>query len=299
MVSSHSSSAWRRKMASAAARPGGGQDQLASLALGHQPVGAEAAHHLARGLGGDADLTGDVGRGHAAAVARGDAQGEQVLLGGAGEVGRGATRHGWIVPRRHARRIRAATEGRPRVEDSAPAGPGAGPAAAGPGAAGPAPGSAVGCSCGSAAAGGMAARRPPGAGRVPGTRGRASGDRRTRGGSASSTCRTTGRTSSRRPSPARRLPRPRRRRWTRAMPGDAPMPAGTASDRRRAEGQRSGCRPWPFPDSTSACRRAATGASTARSTAGSSRPDHPDPPGSPVGHHPRVSRTPPGSPGSA
>ena len=83
--------------------PGGRQRQLAPLALGHQAVGAEAADHLARGLRGDADLAGDVGGGHPAAVAGRHAEGEQVLLGGAREVGRGAAGHAEIVPRADGR----------------------------------------------------------------------------------------------------------------------------------------------------------------------------------------------------
>ena len=75
------------------------EEQLAPLPLGDEAVGPEAPDHLAGGLRRDADLAGDVGGRDAAAVAGGDAQREEVLLGGAGEVGRGAAGHAVILPR--------------------------------------------------------------------------------------------------------------------------------------------------------------------------------------------------------
>ena len=87
-VSSHSSSACRRKMPSAAARPAGGQVEVAALGVGDEPVRDESAEHLAGGLRGDPEVARDLGGGHPATVvgADQDAQGEEVLLGGGGQV---------------------------------------------------------------------------------------------------------------------------------------------------------------------------------------------------------------------
>ena len=81
--------------------PGGREVELAALGVGDEAVGDEPAEHLARGLGRDPQVARDLRGGHATGVGRPghDAQGEQVLLGGGGQVVRVVS--GW-----HALRIR-------------------------------------------------------------------------------------------------------------------------------------------------------------------------------------------------
>ena len=62
--------------------------EIASLGLGDEAVGDESLEHLARGLGGDAKVTADLGCGHPRAVAGHHPEGEEVLLGGAEQVRR-------------------------------------------------------------------------------------------------------------------------------------------------------------------------------------------------------------------
>ena len=64
VVSSHSSSACRRKMPSAAARPAGREVEFAALGDRDETVGDEPAEHLARGLRGHPDMAGDLRGGH-------------------------------------------------------------------------------------------------------------------------------------------------------------------------------------------------------------------------------------------
>ena len=64
-VSSHSSSAWRRKIAVGRGPTGAASGARSRpSAWRDEPVGDEPAEHLAGGLGGDAEVAGDLGGGH-------------------------------------------------------------------------------------------------------------------------------------------------------------------------------------------------------------------------------------------
>ena len=119
-VSSHSSSACRRKMPSAAVAPGRRQVEVATLGVGDQPVRHEPAEHLAGGLGGDPHVARDLGGRHAARVvgADEDAQGEKVLLGSGRQVAlivvsRHRGQDTGLVPDRNVRALRTTAMVRP------------------------------------------------------------------------------------------------------------------------------------------------------------------------------------------
>src|SRR5205085_10324003 len=65
---------------------GVGEDQVAPVGLPNEAVGAETPEHLARCLGRDAEVTGDLGGFHVRPVAGHDAEREEILLRGAREV---------------------------------------------------------------------------------------------------------------------------------------------------------------------------------------------------------------------
>ena len=85
-VSSHSSSAWRRKIASAAARPASVRTSPRPADGSSEAVGRQAAAHLARGLGRHPHVATQLGGGRRAALGAHHAEGEEVLLGGGGDV---------------------------------------------------------------------------------------------------------------------------------------------------------------------------------------------------------------------
>ena len=86
-VSSHSSSAWRRKIASAAARPAVVRTSPRPVAGSTRPSAASRRHISLAAWVGHADVAPELGGRRDAAVGAHHAQREQVLLGGRRDVG--------------------------------------------------------------------------------------------------------------------------------------------------------------------------------------------------------------------
>ena len=150
--------------------PGGREHEPATRGRLEQPVGREAAAHLAGGLRGHADMAAELGGGGHAPVGAHHAQGEEVLLGGGADVGGVVAAHGAS--------LRGSIQGRARTASERGGGRGAYPSSSG-GAAARRPGQSSRSRVRQPA---DRAARPRRAGRAPGTPGRACGDRRTRAG---------------------------------------------------------------------------------------------------------------------
>ena len=110
-VSSHSSRACRRKIAVRGGPAGRRQVEVAALGVGDEAVRDEPAEHLAGGLGGDAEVAGDLGgRDAAGIVGAGEhAQGEEVFLGGGRQVA-------LVVASRHRRQDTGLVRDRERAD---------------------------------------------------------------------------------------------------------------------------------------------------------------------------------------